>query len=253
MRGKELELLMILYGDTIGVSGIFTKRAQNWRRNFCLTQSPPPAFLSLQMLMQRRSRTKTTKARNHSFVFFHLFFPKLRSPFSRSLSVHEPMSIHRSLAKAAVWKQTVMLIPARFDLWECELGLRTVRLSSVLTNKRRDKSTLSIVVTPVHGASPTARMIAGIGEDAPPRWHNAPQASIYAWEEIRSASPVVSTSIHNIHQWSANIILLMIQPLLKYGLQNRLTYCTCLCTSCQAFLARCKRDVACLPALGGGG
>lgn len=152
------------------------------------------------------------------------------------------MSVHRSLAKAAVWKQTVMLVPAQFHLWECKLGLRTVRLSSlnrhwgsILTNKRRDKSTLSIVVTPVHGASPTARLIAGIGEDAPPRWHNAPQASIYAWEEIRSASPVVSTSIHNIHQRSANIILLMIQPLLKYGLQNRLTYCTCLCTSCQAF------------------
>lgn len=121
MRGKELELLMILYGDTVDVGGIFTKRAQNWRRNFCLTQSPPPAFLSLQMLMQRRSRTKTTKARNHSFVFFHLFFLKC-SPFSRSLPLHEPMSVHRSLAKAAVWKQTVMLVPARVRSLRVQAG-----------------------------------------------------------------------------------------------------------------------------------
>lgn len=220
---------------------------------FAWPRVPRLPFYHCKCLCKEGAEQRLQRLEITLLSFFIFFFSKLRSPFSRSLSVHEPMSIHRSLAKAAVWKQTVMLIPARFDLWECELGLRTVRLSSVLTNKRRDKSTLSIVVTPVHGASPTARMIAGIGEDAPPRWHNAPQASIYAWEEIRSASPVVSTSIHNIHQWSANIILLMIQPLLKYGLQNRLTYCTCLCTSCQAFLARCKRDVACLPALGGGG
>lgn len=49
------------------------KRAQNWCQNFSLTQSPQTSFLSLQMLMQRRNRTKTTKARNHFFVFFIFF------------------------------------------------------------------------------------------------------------------------------------------------------------------------------------
>lgn len=48
--------------------------AQNWCWKFHLTQSASPAFLSLQMHMQRRSRTKTTKAQNHFFWVFFIFF-----------------------------------------------------------------------------------------------------------------------------------------------------------------------------------
>lgn len=72
---EHIELLMILYAGYHQCQwNIYAaKRAHGLK--FRLTQTPRTSFLSLQMLMQNRSRTKTTKAGNHFFwCLFHLFF-----------------------------------------------------------------------------------------------------------------------------------------------------------------------------------
>lgn len=61
---------MILYQDTINVSEIFTprKKLKTDAQTFAWPKVPRTSFLWLRMLMQRRRRTKTTKARNHFFI-----------------------------------------------------------------------------------------------------------------------------------------------------------------------------------------
>lgn len=94
----------------------------NWCPNFCLTPSPQTSFLSLQMLMQRRSSTETTKAQNHFFVFFifssfFFFFQTISS------SLHESISVHRSLPKAAVrnrlWHWYLLHFIIQTVNWDC--------------------------------------------------------------------------------------------------------------------------------------
>lgn len=186
--------------------------------------------------MHRRNRTKTTKGKNHFFVFF-IFFITI-SPVSTG-APQRPQALAQS---SCIVIGTGTLVPAPLHHSDCKLGLQTMliepalststgHLGSILTKKRRGKSALSIVVTPVLDASAIAQLIAGM-KGCTARWHNTPQASIWAWEDIMSASPVLSTRIYNVYQGSANITLPVIHPLLKYGSQNQFTHCRYLWVSC---------------------
>lgn len=65
-----------------------------------------------------------------------------------------------------------------------------------------------------------------VGEWSNSVWKDAllrditPQATICAWKNIMSASPVVSISIYNVFQEDANIMLPVSYPLLKWALHN---------------------------------
>lgn len=175
--------------------------AEPWRRNFSLTHSLQTSSLSLRMLMQRRNRTKTTKAMDHFFVYF--IFYQATSPF-----LHEPISVHRSLPKGAVcnrlWQRYLLHFIIQTVNWDCRLCTAHQPWAHQLDifaaswqRKRRGKSALSIAVTPVLDASAIAQLIA-VMKGWTSMWHNTPQASICAREDIMSASPVVSTRIYNI-------------------------------------------------------
>lgn len=186
--------------------------------------------------MQRRNRAKTTKAKNHFFVFFIFFLNNIHPLYMSPSASTGPC--RKQLYGNRLWHCYLLhfiIQTVNWDYRKCTaLSTSSGHLSSILTKKRRGKSALSIVVTPVINLWKIAQLIAGMN-GCTSRWHNTPQSSICAWKDIMSASPVVSTRIYNIYSGSANIILPVIHPLLKYGLQNQFTYCSCLWLSCQAF------------------
>lgn len=92
------------------------KRAQNWCPNFCLTQSPLTSLLSLQMLIQRRNRTKTTKAKNHLFVFFIFFFFFLTISTLSTWAHQHPQVLAQSSC-VVIDCDTVTCSTSSFRLW----------------------------------------------------------------------------------------------------------------------------------------
>ena len=182
--------------------------------------------------MHKRKRTKTSKARNHFFFgLFHLSFLTI-SPLSTWGPCPKPLYGN--------WCDTGTCSTSSSD---CELGLQT-RHSAAAHQPDTEAASwqrkgVANRLCPswsrrLLGASAIAQTIAGM-KGCNSWWHNTPQASICAGEDITSASPVVSTRIYNVYQGSANIILPVIHPLLKYGLQNQFTCCSCLRLSSQAF------------------
>lgn len=115
--------------------------------------------------------------------------------------------------------------------WDCRQCTSLKQITTLLAaswqrkkvwhEKKKNKS--FTVVIRLYSASMIALLIAGM-KRCTSRWHNTPQASICAQEDIMSASPVVSTRIYNIYRGSANIMLPVNHSLLKYGLQNQFTY-----------------------------
>lgn len=177
----------------------------HWLGKFCPTQSPLP-FYHCSCICKEGTQQKDYKGWVSLFCLFHLpFCFKLYNP-PRYMNPSVSTGCYAQSSSFKLCTGTADGSRIKCISWASTGGFLAKKISLVQWYRTSEGTQLR----------------AGMKRYTS-RWHNTPQFSICALEDAIKASPVVSTSISNIYQGRADIILPVIHPLLKYGLRNQLT------------------------------